>query len=268
MKLFISKPCHQDWSKMTPNEKGSFCQACCKTVHDLTAKTTEEIIDLISNAKKICVRIRSNELVPAPLAVRGSYGRLRAFACALMLASGSLLFSCNNHPDDHVIMGDIAPVEDTLKAPVTDTASGQKDTAAITQSTITSQDTTSHKKKKSSEVKMNEEQQDVQQPRRHPYPLPVEPRWTGGSKEELQKFISANTKYPEEARKNKVTGTVMVSFIVKADGKATDYKVFRGLGYGCDEEALRVAKLLKWEPGKQGGEVSDMEYSVAVMFGE
>jgi periplasmic protein TonB len=58
-------------------------------------------------------------------------------------------------------------------------------------------------------------------------------------------------------------------FTVKATGEAEDFKVRKGLGYGCDEEAVRVIKLLgKWQPGKMGGKEVYMEYSLGVPFGE
>jgi protein TonB len=46
-------------------------------------------------------------------------------------------------------------------------------------------------------------------------------------------------KYPEEARKKGVQGTVYITFVIEEDGSITDAKVLRGIGSGCDEEALR-----------------------------
>ncbi len=43
IEISVPKPCHEDWSKMTPREKGKFCSACKKTVVDFRKKSTEEI---------------------------------------------------------------------------------------------------------------------------------------------------------------------------------------------------------------------------------
>ncbi|GAB4139495.1 MAG: hypothetical protein Fur0041_14680 [Bacteroidia bacterium] len=103
--------------------------------------------------------------------------------------------------------------------------------------------------------------------RKHPPALPLEPTFKEG-RAALEKFLADNTKYPAAAQKNNITGVVIVYFIVKKDGTLSDFKVLKGLGYGCDEEALRVAKLMPpWNPGKKDGIVVDMEYNIAVKFG-
>ena len=80
-----------------------------------------------------------------------------------------------------------------------------------------------------------------------------EPAYPGGY-EELFKFILANIKYPPEAMKKNLQGKVLVSFNVTTDGSITDIEVKQGLGSGCDEEALRVIKLMpKWNPGEKDG---------------
>lgn len=67
-------------------------------------------------------------------------------------------------------------------------------------------------------------------------------------------YLSKNLKYPTQARRMGVEGTVIVVFVVNTDGSIQDVEVLRGIGGGCDEEALRVVKAApKWEPGKQRG---------------
>ncbi|MGL5892788.1 MAG: energy transducer TonB, partial [Bacteroidia bacterium] len=96
------------------------------------------------------------------------------------------------------------------------------------------------------------------QERPHPPALPLEPTYKEG-RAALEKFLAGNAQYPDAARKNKITGYVVVGFMVKKDGTLSDFKVMKGLGYGCDEEALRVAKLMPpWNPGKKGGQAVDM----------
>lgn len=64
MKITISKPCHENWEKMTPAEKGRFCSVCSKTVRDFTVASDDEIIDVISNAadKDICGNFYDSQL--------------------------------------------------------------------------------------------------------------------------------------------------------------------------------------------------------------
>jgi TonB family protein len=68
-----------------------------------------------------------------------------------------------------------------------------------------------------------------------------------GGKKALDEFVRVNLRYPEEALKNNVQGSVTVKFDIDAFGKVTDSVVTHGIGYGCDEEALRLVKLLRYE---------------------
>ncbi len=62
----------------------------------------------------------------------------------------------------------------------------------------------------------------------------------------MKKFVAANLKYPPEAIKAKAEGTVVIRYGLNYTGKVTDVKVKKGIGYGCDEEAMRVVKLMKF----------------------
>lgn len=80
-------------------------------------------------------------------------------------------------------------------------------------------------------------------------------------------FITQKLKYPEEARKNQISGTVMMQFIIKSDSSITDVVVKSGLGYGCDEEAIRIVSEMKtWKPGKQYGINRDVLMTLPVRF--
>ncbi|MEZ4954052.1 MAG: energy transducer TonB [Saprospiraceae bacterium] len=63
----------------------------------------------------------------------------------------------------------------------------------------------------------------------------------------LKKFIGENLQYPKEALDNKIQGTVYVKYDIDRKGKVTDAKVIKGIGHGCDEEAIRLAKLLRFK---------------------
>lgn len=72
--------------------------------------------------------------------------------------------------------------------------------------------------------------------------------------------------YPERARKAGIEGRVVVQFIVTENGKVEDPKVIRGIGGGCDEEALRVVKQAEFEPGQQRGQPVRVQYSLPIIF--
>ena len=67
-------------------------------------------------------------------------------------------------------------------------------------------------------------------------------------------YVQKNMKYPSQAQRMGLEGKVFVEFVVGKEGKITDVKVLRGIGAGCDEEAIRVLKNSPaWTPGKQRG---------------
>lgn len=79
--------------------------------------------------------------------------------------------------------------------------------------------------------------------------------------------IKAQMKYPDEARRKKIEGRVFLEFIVNRDGSLSDIKVIRGIGYGCDDESIRVLKVVKsWVPGKVGGRVVRSKFNIAIIF--
>ena len=68
------------------------------------------------------------------------------------------------------------------------------------------------------------------------------------------KYLSDNLKYPTQARRMGVEGSVILVFVINTDGSIQDVEVLRGIGGGCDEEAIKIVKNApKWEPGKQRG---------------
>ena len=69
----------------------------------------------------------------------------------------------------------------------------------------------------------------------------------------MDDFIRKNMKYPEEALKNRVEGVVSAEIDISVSGKVTSAKVKHGIGYGCDEEAIRLVKLLQFEKKKYRG---------------
>ncbi|WP_276363061.1 TonB family protein [Daejeonella sp. H1SJ63] len=80
-------------------------------------------------------------------------------------------------------------------------------------------------------------------------------------------YLQSSLKYPDELRKNKITGRVILSFIVLKNGSITDIKVLRGIGYGADEEAVRIVKESPaWKPGLMKGEPVNVAYTMPIFF--
>jgi protein TonB len=80
-------------------------------------------------------------------------------------------------------------------------------------------------------------------------------------------FLSKNLKYPPDAIRNEISGVVYVNFQVGADGQIRDVKITKGIGYGCDAEAIRViSRMPPWVPGKQGGRPVPVRCVMPVRF--
>ena len=92
------------------------------------------------------------------------------------------------------------------------------------------------------------------------------PEFPGGE-EKLFEYLGKNIKYPSMARENGITGTVYVTFVVEGNGEISDVKKLRGIGGGCDEEAMRVVKAMpSWKAGKQNGKSVRVQYNLPIKF--
>lgn len=92
------------------------------------------------------------------------------------------------------------------------------------------------------------------------------PDFPGGT-DELMKFLRNNIQYPQMARETGIQGTVIVQFVVNKDGKISGVKVLRGIGGGCDEEAIRVVKAMPtWKAGKQNGVAVPVYFQLPIKF--
>ena len=88
-----------------------------------------------------------------------------------------------------------------------------------------------------------------------------------GGEQKLMEFLKDNLIYPSKAKDAGIKGKVFVEFYIEKDGTVCDAKVLRGIGYGCDEEALRVIGLMpKWSPGKQRGKAVRVRYTLPINF--
>lgn len=93
------------------------------------------------------------------------------------------------------------------------------------------------------------------------------PEFEGGLSA-LYRFLGSKLKYPEPAREIGKQGTVFVKFVVDQNGKVGNLKLLNNLGYGLDEEALRVVSLIPnfKTPGKVGGKAVKVYYQLPIKF--
>lgn len=92
------------------------------------------------------------------------------------------------------------------------------------------------------------------------------PEFPGGTAKLLE-YVQKNLKYPMMARESDIQGRVFVGFVVEKDGSISNVKVLRGIGGGCDEEAVRVVQSLpKFKPGKQRGNPVRVQYTLPIVF--
>ncbi|MBE0646340.1 MAG: M56 family metallopeptidase [Bacteroidales bacterium] len=88
-----------------------------------------------------------------------------------------------------------------------------------------------------------------------------------GGNEELFSYLGKTIKYPAEAMKNGIEGTVFVTFVIEKDGSVTHVKILRGIGGGCDEESLRVVQSMpKWTPGYSEGKAVRVSFNLPIKY--
>jgi hypothetical protein len=105
-RLHIPVPCHEDWNKMTPDQKGAFCKSCNKSVYDFTAKTEQEVESILiaakSNEKEVCGRFNNDQLAKLPdlviplNTIPQDLSPFKRFAIAAFIIFGTTLFGCVN----------------------------------------------------------------------------------------------------------------------------------------------------------------------------
>ncbi|MBK7567363.1 MAG: TonB family protein [Bacteroidetes bacterium] len=92
------------------------------------------------------------------------------------------------------------------------------------------------------------------------------PEYVGGTMA-MMKYLGETIEYPRHARDNGIEGIVYVSFIINTDGTISDATAVRGIGYGCDEEAVRaIMSMKKWIPGKQNASPVRVKTTIPIKF--
>jgi len=88
-----------------------------------------------------------------------------------------------------------------------------------------------------------------------------------GSDKELVKFLNSNLHYPSDARENKIQGTELVQFVVSTDGSISDITIKNSLSKSCDDEVIRIVKMMpSWKPGVKDGVAVPVYYVLPVSF--
>jgi protein TonB len=112
-------------------------------------------------------------------------------------------------------------------------------------------------------VEAPEEKEDVEQI----FSVVEESASPKGGMQAFYKYVGDKLKYPAQARRMGTEGKVFVEFVVNRDGSIVDVKVVRGIGAGCDEEAIRVVQSAPaWSPGKQRGKPVRQKMVIPINF--
>jgi len=83
----------------------------------------------------------------------------------------------------------------------------------------------------------------------------------------MMTYLYSNVKYPAMAKDANIQGVVYLNFEISERGEIKDVKILRGIGGGCDEEAMRVVKKLpKFNPGQQRGRPVRVSYNLPMRF--
>ena len=88
-----------------------------------------------------------------------------------------------------------------------------------------------------------------------------------GGMQAFYKYVGEKIKYPAQARRMGIEGRVFVEFVINKDGSLSDVRSIKGIGAGCDEEAVRIIQSAPaWNPGKQRGKSVKQRYTLPIIF--
>ncbi len=88
-----------------------------------------------------------------------------------------------------------------------------------------------------------------------------------GGMSAFYEYVGKKIKYPAQAKRMGIEGKVFVEFVIEKDGSITDVKAIKGIGAGCDEEAVRILQAApKWKPGKQRGKPVRQKMVLPISF--
>ena len=155
-------------------------------------------------------------------------------------------------------------VKFTAPVVTTDTV---EDTGMLNQDDLNQQSTNTAPVETTEEIIVEENQNQVIE-QQAPILTIVElmPEFVGGE-EAMYGWLKDNTKYPQVARETGISGTVIVTFVVEKDGSISGVQLLKGIGGGCDEEAMKAVKAMpRWKVGKQNGIPVRVQYNLPIKF--
>jgi protein TonB len=167
----------------------------------------------------------------------------------------------NQKPAESNTVRDITPV--VVNHPTTDTVRTQSDLSNLnTGLTTTKSDTTNKTTTEPEDTKKGNNNSGFVF---HGW-VEVMPAFPGGEME-MMNYLSKNLKYPEQAKDADAQGTVLISFIIDKEGLISNPVIKRSIGFGCEEEAIRVIQNMPaWSPGKMNGQTVNVEYVLPIRF--
>lgn len=264
--ISIPEPCHENWNKMLPDEKGRFCSVCSKSVIDFTTKSETEISTyLIQNRnQKICGRFKKNQLdyltIQIPSQIIYSQKQYhKIFLLALFISMGTILFSCtdkngNKKKIDKIEVID-KPKEDLKEIYVGDIKSNHPDSLhknipppppLIDQVKFVKPTTI-----QCGEIVPKNEKIIEEEIYNGGIAFETDPEYDGGT-EKFYDYFKKEFKLPLDASKK--TGEIQISFVIDKNGTLGYFNSIKDLGLGTMDETIRVLKISKkWKPGEQNG---------------
>lgn len=94
-----------------------------------------------------------------------------------------------------------------------------------------------------------------------------EPASPKGGMPAFYKYVGEKVKYPAQARRMGIEGKVFVEFVIGKDGSISEVRAVKGIGAGCDEEAVRIVQgAPSWTPGKQRGKAVKQRMVLPITF--
>ncbi|MGB0888336.1 MAG: energy transducer TonB [Vicingaceae bacterium] len=284
MKLNINSPCGEDWNSMKIGIVSRYCDNCAKDVFDFTNKSKEEILSyLIQNQNgSVCGRLKKSQLDFHHKELEVLINGLRRqknnnYAFAILSMACLALVSCND-PVSNNSRNIINNQTNTTVIEPKDV----KDSLTYIDDTLVEKPIckshNNHLPNNSDSILSGKEMLDIEIMGEMIMEIDTSdtnsvhtlvdkmPEFKGGI-DSLFSFLRNNLVYPEKEKSSNIHGKVYVNFIVDRDGSVTEPKILRGLTENCDNEVLRVMKLMpKWYPGEHKGKKVKVSYNLPINF--
>lgn len=303
-KISIPKPCHEDWNKMTPNEKGKFCNSCSKTVVDFTKKSTEDIQEYLANHQhqRVCGHFYKKQLdsivIEIPqIALEEQLSFQKLFILVLFIVMGTTLFSCQYSNGQKQKIEDVIITDTIKKIDTLNTKKESKTDTTIIKNNLKLADTIittegivfcpiDDEPKDSlplievvGDLKVVEGEVEIEEVVFGFIALEETPRFKEDknlSKENAKdKFDKRINRFVQENFDLEITNNlgleerkykIFSQFTIDEEGNANDFKV-RAPHPKIEKEVLKLLeKLPKFIPGQQNGRAVKTKYTLPISF--